>query len=83
MSGSDDEFIKFKLSDDVMREESKIGIIGHPPVSLIYHKDVESNDEDDKVSHRTEFSAKESDRSDDRCEPYRLQQHAHCMQDTI
>ena len=41
------------------------------------------NDEDDQVPHRTQFRTKEGNRSDDRCEPYRLQQYAHGLQDTL
>ena len=61
----------------------KFGKFGHPPVTLIYRTYVEYYDEDDQVPHRTEFPAKVDNRSDDRCEPYRLQQYAHGMQDTV
>ena len=61
--------------------DAKFGKIGHPPVTLIYGTYVDYYDEDDQVPHRTEFRTKEGDRSDDRCEPYRLQQYDHSLQD--
>ena len=63
--------------------EAKFGKFGHPPVTFIYRTYVEYYDEDDQVPHRTEFPAKGDDRSDDRCEPYRLQQHDNGLQDTF
>ena len=66
-----------------MTTEAKFGKFGHPLVTLIYSAIMKLNDEDDQVPHRTQFRTKEDNRSDDRCEPYRLQQYAHSMQDTF
>ena len=61
----------------------KIRKIRTPPCHAYIPHNRGSNDEDDQVPHRTQFPAKGDDRSDDRCEPYRLQQHDNGMQDTF
>ena len=62
-------------------DRSKIRKIRTPPCHTYIPHNRRTDDEDDQVPHRTEFRTKEGDRSDDRCEPHRLQQHAHCLQD--
>ena len=48
-----------------------------PPCHAYIPHNRGSNDEDDQVPHRTQFRTKEDNRSDDRCEPYRLHHLIH------
>ena len=63
--------------------DRKFGKFGHPLVTLIYSAIMKLNDEDDQVPHRTQFRTKGYHRPDDRCEPSRLQQYAHSLQDPL